>query len=101
MPSPRTIAIGLTLPCADHEKIVCRLVSAIISSAVMGPAISVVVIGRRLSRVAYVPRTAANVSAARVGAFHNTAPRSARGKVDCAASAPAEAGATRLGSEDA
>src|SRR6266849_3822587 len=35
MPSPRTIGIGLRLPCADHEKIVCRLVSETISSAVV------------------------------------------------------------------
>src|SRR6266849_1235852 len=44
MPSPRTIGIGLRLPCADHEKIVCRLVSETISSAVIGALTSVVVI---------------------------------------------------------
>src|SRR5215212_9079556 len=36
MPSPRTMAIGFTLPCADHEKMVWRLVREMISSAVMG-----------------------------------------------------------------
>src|SRR5437764_11465204 len=44
MPSPRTMGIGLTAPCADHEKIVCRLVSETISSAVMAPLASVVMV---------------------------------------------------------
>src|SRR5213075_3014595 len=43
MPSPRTMGMGLTLACADQEKIVCRLVSETISSAVMAPLVSVVV----------------------------------------------------------
>src|SRR5258708_24017676 len=44
MPSPRTMGIGLTLACADQEKIVWRFVSATISSAVILPIVSVVVI---------------------------------------------------------
>src|SRR5690348_5755175 len=43
MPAPRTIGIGLSAACADHEKIECRFVSATISSAVIGAPISVVV----------------------------------------------------------
>src|SRR3954447_26804749 len=80
MPSPRTMAIGFTLACADHEKIVWRFVSAIISSAVMAPAISVVVMRRRLSRVAYVQRTVVNV---RRRAEAGATKISARGTIVC------------------
>src|SRR5260221_8483738 len=38
------MGIGLTLACADQEKIVWRFVSATISSAVIAPIVSVVVI---------------------------------------------------------
>src|ERR1700682_1571322 len=43
MPSPRTIGMGFTLACADHEKIVCRLVRSMISAAVMVLVVSMVV----------------------------------------------------------
>src|SRR5436305_12970134 len=44
MPSPRTIGIGFTLPCGDHEKIVWRLVRETISSAVNVSTVSAIVI---------------------------------------------------------
>src|SRR5215471_16345775 len=43
MPSPRTMGMGLTLACADQENMVWRLVSAMISSAVIVAIASVVV----------------------------------------------------------
>src|SRR3954447_13478375 len=51
MPSPRTIGIGFTLACADHEKIEWRFVSATISAADMvSEAMWVVVMRAILSR---------------------------------------------------
>src|SRR5947209_2563372 len=43
MPLPRTMGMGLTLACADQENIEWRLVSAIISSAVIAVIASVAV----------------------------------------------------------
>src|SRR5436190_24123883 len=44
MPSPRTMGMGCTLPCADQEKMVCFLVRETISSAVNVGVISIAVI---------------------------------------------------------
>src|SRR5689334_10199470 len=53
MPSPRTIGIGFRLACADQEKMVCRFVRETISSAVMAPVASIVVMGVLLHRGFY------------------------------------------------
>src|SRR6476659_7434424 len=44
MPSPRVMAMGFTLPCADQEKMECRRVRVTISSAVMVAGVSIVVV---------------------------------------------------------
>src|SRR5690242_5433385 len=55
MPSPRTIGIGFTLPCADQEKIVCRFVRETISSAVMAGDSVMVMEGSFVRERFYVP----------------------------------------------